>query len=701
MTVYRKSGGTWNTINKIYRKSGGVWESIGSVYRKAGGVWQKVFASLPTPSIESQVLVTLSTTATQTKRLTGTLYRWNNATSVTYTFNKGTNGTTYTPIAAPGTSTNPATGTSNTLDAYTIAQADMVANVTNYFIYVSKGINATYSTSQTSASDYVIVESPRDIASFSSTSFTNQINLSWTNPLYANLFEYQYKTTAGATWSTSFNLVKGTTTTSISIAGLVENTSYDIRVRGWTGTIAGYGYFGNWVTASGIFTLPPQPPNNVISSSASLISSTGFRIDWSAPTVDGTHSAATSYDYGVTTSNVTAPATTNTANTYAIPSTAAGTTYYVWIKAKNAGGPSAGWHVSAPVTTPILKPPNNPSGVVLGIRSTNSLDFSWTAPSADATHNVAQSYVYNYGTSSTNSGTYPYETGSNAPAVTIGGAFFPLAANTTYYIFIKAKNADGLSAGFATGSGSTLALANPPGLPGAMSASNYSQSGMMFTWSAGTGGAPVGYYFGINTSSTTPPTTYGFTYTGGGYIDVGSVISFRAIGLAPSTSYYGWVKAYNSDGESTGGAYSGWTRSSIGTTIVAPTISNPLWSTNVNFQRITTTQNPTNPSLRYGWANGSVSPTTGTYTTISPAGFFFEIWPFSNATGTLYYSNYYSYSTTLITTALVNNVAYPYAKVFTNTSSPAYTSSAVWGRIMLEAYDFDFKSWYAPWTGTA
>ena len=698
MTVYRKSAGTWNKINKIYRKSGGVWQSIGSVYRKAGGVWQKVYASLLTPTIETKVLVTLSTTATQTKKLTGTLYHWNDATSVTFTFNKSTNGTTYTTIAASaGTSTNPAVGASNTLDQYTITQADIVPNVTNYFIYESRGINATYSTSQLSASDYTFVEAPRDLTSFTPTSFSNQINLSWTNPAYCNLFEYQYKTTAGTTWSSSFNLTAGVTTTSISIAGLVENTSYDIRVRGWTGTVTGYGYYGNWTTFT-LSTLPPQPPNNVISSTASLISSTGFRIDWTAPSVDGTHSAATSYNYGVTTSNTIAPATTNTTNAYAIPSTAAGTTYYVWIKAQNSGGSSAGWHVSSPITTTALKPPNSPSGVTLGTRSTNSLDFSWTAPAADATHNVAQSYVYNYGTSPTDSGSYPYDTGSSTPAVTIGGAFLPLSANTTYYIFIKAKNADGNSIGTATGSGATLALANPPGLPGATTAAAYSQSGMGFTWSAGTGGSPTGYYFGVTTSSTTPPTTYGFTYTGGGYIDVGNITSYRAIGLSSSTSYYGWIKAYNSDGSSTGGTYSGWTRSTVGTTAATPTTSNPSWSGAVNFQRNSTGT----LSLRYGWNNGTVAPTTGTYTAMHPeyGGFFFEIWLSSSATGTLYFSNYYSYTTTLITTALVNGVAYPYARVFTATSSPAYTSSVVWGRIMLEALDYDSKSWKSTWSAT-
>lgn len=66
----------------------------------------------------------------------------------------------------------------------------------------------------------------------------------------SNLFEVQYKLTSGTTWSVS-QIINGDVNDILTILGLTENTSYDIRVR----RICGNGTYSAWVTDS-ISTAP-------------------------------------------------------------------------------------------------------------------------------------------------------------------------------------------------------------------------------------------------------------------------------------------------------------------------------------------------------------------------------------------------------------------------------------------------------------
>lgn len=260
MTVYRKTAGNWSKIKTIYRKSGGSWNTVKQVWRKTGGIWRRVYLSALLPEIESQVLLTISSTATQTKKLTGRVYHWNDADSITYRFLKSTDGISFSAISgASGTSTNPLAGSSNTSDQYTLSQSDMVANTTNYFKYESKASNSTYSTEQTSTSVYEIIEMPRDLT-LSLEPFSASITVTFNNDSTGSgRYGYQYKLTTDSTWSTEAFSSPGTITTSISITSLTSNKDYDVRVRGWTGTSNGYGYYGNWAYGA-TKTLAPSEP---------------------------------------------------------------------------------------------------------------------------------------------------------------------------------------------------------------------------------------------------------------------------------------------------------------------------------------------------------------------------------------------------------------------------------------------------------
>lgn len=704
-SIWRKSGGSWVKIKTVYRKTGNSWQSVKRVWRKSGGVWKLVFLQSLTPDIDTQVEISLLTTATQTKTLRGKLYHWNNASAVTYQFAKSTNDITYSNISgASGTSTNPASGLSNTTDQYTLAQADVTANTTNYYKYVSKATNSTYGTEQTSASYYIFIEAPRDL-SLTGTKTSTSATVTWTNDTYAGRYEYQYKLTSSATWSASSYVAPGSTQTSFTISSLTNSTSYDFQVRGWTGTSNGYGYYGNWasvsVTTNGAAS--PNAPTGVQAASGT-ISKDSFFLEWTASTTDSTHDAATSYDFGINSSAGSPPTTLITTgnpgvgqyrnklladtNQYElISSLSANTTYYAYVRAKNSGG-SSDWGASGSITTSTLKPPNNITGLAkdTSIDSQTSLKFTWTAPSVDSTHTDATSYVYSYGTTDsapTNSGDYETTGGAAGTDLTLTG----LTANTNYYIFIKAKNDDGLSSTWVRGTGKTKASSNPPGVPSAVSLGNPSQSGLRFTWSAPTtGGTVVSYIIALSKTTTEPTTENLFSYDDFYYDTGATTTSYTFPILDSSTTYYAWVKARNADGTSTSVRRNA-------TTAAAPSVGAPTWTAGTNFQRTAST-------IRWGWGNtGSLSPTTGTYTTMTRSTMFWEFYT-AQTGGTASNSGAKDYTTTNDTRVTVNSANFPYL-LYSGGTSPdvTYSANARYVRVQASAYDYDSKTWFSSWTG--
>lgn len=701
-SIWRKTGGSWVKLKTVYRKTGGSWQSVKRVWRKTAGAWQLVFLQALTPSIQTKVTISASTSATQTRTLVGRVYFWSNATGVTYQFAKSINDISYTNITgASGTSTNPSSGGSNTNDQYFLSQSDLTPNTTNYYKYISKAVNSTFGTEQTSSSDSIAIEAPRDL-SLSATKTSKTVTVNFTNDTYSGRYEYQYKKTADTAWSSSFYVAPGATETSFTVSSLDSSTNYSFQVRGWTGTANGYGYYGNWATVSATTNAPavPNPPTNI---TYNTISKDSYFIQWTSPVTDATHDAATGFDFGSSSSNTTQPATEVTAagvsntqwktitivdrpnNNELISSLAAGTTYYGWVRSRNAGGVSA-WAVGAAVTTTALKPPNNITGLAKDttVDSETSLKFTWTAGAATSTNGAATSFMYSYNTSNTaptDGGTY--ETADSTTNVTLTG----LTANTTYFIFIKAKNADGLSSTWVSASGKTKATANPPGPVATASAGNASQSGFRFSWTQGTGGNPTTYLIALSTSTTEPTSENIFSYDNF-YYESGTGTNYTFSGLSSSTTYYCWVKARNADGTST-------SVRRTATTAAAPTVGAPSWTSATNFQRVTSGT----ANFRWGWGNtGTLSPTTGTYTTMTRNGMFWEF--YTSLTGTTpSNSGYKSQTTTNDNRVAVNGTNFPYLLWSAGTSPDVtYSANPRYVRVQADSYDYEGKFWQSAWT---
>lgn len=707
-TWVKTGSSAWTQIKSTFIKTSGSWSDMGSAWVKtASSVWTKVFDKPFVPTIAQQVEITMADTATKTKKLTGKLYRWTDSTSIAYRFRKSTNNTSYSNITASiGTSTNPAVGSSNILDTYTLTQADVTPNTTNYFQYVSSASNSTYGTTAESVSFEVSFEMPRNLT-LTGTKTSTSATVTWTNDIHSGRYEYQYKLTSSATWSASVYVAPGATQTSFTRSSLTNSTSYDFQVRGWTApTTNGYGYFGNWATISVTTNGPaiPNPPTNVVESSKDKDS---FFMSWTSPVSDATHDAHTGFDFGASTSNSVAPATQLTSGTGTsagqwrtinivdnpnnyelISSLSPNTTYYGWVRSRNSGGVS-GWAVSAAITTTALKPPNDVTNLAKDttVDSETSLKFKWTSPAVDPTHTDATSYIYRLSTTdAAPTAAEEFETADSTANLTISS----LTGNTTYYFYIKAKNADGRSPNFVRATGKTKASANPPGTPTGVSLGNPSQSGLRFTWTKGTGGDPTTYVIALSTTTTEPTSENSFSYDDF-YLETNSTATSDTFGdLKPNTTYYAWVKARNADGTSTSVRRNA-------TTAVAPTVGAPTWTSGTNFQRFST-------SIRWGWGNtGSLSPAPAspiTFTSMTRDGMFWEFYTSTLSTADPSVTGYKSQTTTNDTRATVNGANFPYLLTSTGTSPDiTYSANARLVRVQAAAYDYEGKGWFSAWTG--
>jgi len=467
-----------------------------------------------------------------------------------------------------------------------------LVNETTYYIWIKakNNIGTSKSSLRASGTPSAFAATPPSPPSAPTViAGSGQLTVSWQTAEGATAYEIWAGTTSNPTISTK----RGDDVTALSsiITGLTNGTTYYVWIKA-KNTI-GTSNFSPMVsgTPSGFLGIPQVPVNSTVSIGTGQIT-----VTWAA--VEG----ATAYEVWMGTVNNSASAAKNgtdisTSLSKTISSLTNGTTYFIWVKAKNnygtsgfspviSGKPIA--NAAAPTLSASngqlsvtwaaiagadqyevfcgtgINPPQTASQTVTGTSTTISGLVNGT------TYNVWISGINSTGTgamSSTanakpigNMGTVTVTTGGSGQLIlnwsTVDGAdqyevyrnttnsipaspsqtvstttatISSLTNGTTYYLWIKPKNANG------TGSASTSINGKPIGTPGTPTlSSGYKQ--LLVTWTAVAGADEYEVYYGIGTPTTLAVMTTGTTTT--------------ITGLTSGTTYHVRLQAKNANGVS-------------------------------------------------------------------------------------------------------------------------------------------------------
>jgi hypothetical protein len=318
-----------------------------------------------------------------------------------------------------------------------------------------------------------------------------QLTINWAAVPGAASYEIYQNTSATIPASPSFTV----TETSRTITGLINGTTYYFWVKA--------------VNANGTSAASPMASGKPIENmgTVTLVSGNGqFVLSWSA--VVGVDQYEV-YDHTSNSIPATSAQTVST-TTATISGLTNGTTYYVWVKPKNAETDSASTVVSG-------KPVGN-MGTVSLVSGNGQLGLSWSAVAG------AEQYEVYYSTTNTIPGS-PAETVTTTTA-TISG----LNNGTTYYVWVKPKNAHGV------GGTSTAASGKPIGNMGTVSLSVGGIGQLILSWTAVAGADQYEvYYSTVNTMPSNSAQTV-------------STTTATVSGLVNGTTYYVWVRPKNTNG---------------------------------------------------------------------------------------------------------------------------------------------------------
>ena len=323
----------------------------------------------------------------------------------------------------------------------------------------------------------------------------SQLSLSWTVVAGADQYEVYYSTIN----TIPANPSQTVTTTAATISGLTNGTTYYVWIKPKNAN-------GSGNTSTVVNGVPMTTPGNLTISAGNQ----QITISWSAV------SGANSYEvyYSTTTTIPTTASFTVTGLSRTITGLTNGTTYNFWVKTVNATG-------TGEASTMASGKPIGNMGTVTLVMGSGQMTASWsTVAGAD------QYEVYHSTTS-----TMPA-----SPSLTVAttmATIISLTNGTTYYVWVKPKNANGY------GNTSTVASGKPflgiPGVPGVPTVSPGYKS-LIVTWTAVAEAEQYEVYYGTDIPTTLVKTITGTTTTIGG--------------LLSGTTYYVRLRAKNASGVS-------------------------------------------------------------------------------------------------------------------------------------------------------
>jgi large repetitive protein len=447
-------------------------------------------------------------------------------------------------------STNGSTWTTfnDGVSATTSATVTALANGTAYTLRVA-AINAVGTGSYVTSGSVTPATTPGAPTNLVTTAGSTQIALSWTAPASnggAAITDYVVQhSTNGSTWIT---FADGTSTaTSATITGLVNGTTYTVRVA----AINAVGT-GSYVTSGSVTpaaTVPGAPTGLSPTAGNAQIA-----LSWTAPASNG---GAAITDYVVQHSINGSTWTTfndgvSTATTATITGLVNGTAYTVRVAAVNSAG--TGSYGTAGPVTPVTTP-DAPTNLVTTAGNAQ-IALSWTAPASNGGAAITD-YVVQYSTNGSTWTTFNDGT-STATSATIAG----LTNGTAYTTRVAAVNAVGTGSYVTSGS---VTPATVPGVPtGLSSTAGNAQIALSWAAPASNGGAAI-------TDYVVEYSTNGSTWIV--FADGTSTATTATItGLVNGTAYTARVAAVNAAGT---GSYVTSGSVTPATTPGAPTGLNP------------------------------------------------------------------------------------------------------------------------------
>jgi len=309
------------------------------------------------------------------------------------------------------------------------------------------------------------------------------------------------------------------TITSQALTSLPSGTALYYRVRAWNAT--GTGPNSGTITATTLTPIPAAPS----AGAATLVSTTGFTANWTAPsgTVSGYY-LDVSLNSGFTSFVGSYSSMAVAGTSQAVTGLSIGTTYYYRVRAWNVGGTGVS---SSTITTLTLTPiPATPVATAATALAVGSFTANWTASTTGPVTGYYLDVATDSAFTSLVSGYSALSVG-NVVTKSVSG----LASGMPYYYRVSAYNVGGVSPVSNVITATTTLTA-----PVASAATAVTAGGFTANWNPSAGA--YGYYLDVATDS-------GFVSMLAGYsnLDVGNVATKAVVG-SPGVPYYYRVRAY-------------------------------------------------------------------------------------------------------------------------------------------------------------
>jgi len=482
---------------------------------------------------------------------------WNNASSYGYELLYGAS----TPIATDSTATKTLVNTNQ----YTITLSDATASsyyfrgrVTAYAGASQTG-NSTVALSTTSARSTITPSTSISVGTATSSGFTVSGTASPVSggSAYVSISEIQIwnssQTSQVATITTGLPGVDSTTGAWAYVwSGGSSSTTYYARVKVRSSdsdqTTVTSGFAGP-ITTSAALTTPTSLSATTDNSSKITLSWSGgsgdiYMLYWLTGASSWPAQSFTGFDF------------TDDASPYEWTSMTRGTTYYFFVRARNGVSPnftySSNWYPAQSQgvigRAPLYSPPS--FTITNSAQSSTSLSWHWTQPTPNSTQDEPTIWDWAITQNTSTPASWPNSIitrpTSGSPLVTSS-----LNASTTYYLHVRARNADNSTTTYQSGSTSAA------------------PAQYTVTWNAnnGSGGGTTGP-LDAGTSHTAPSVSRsGYTFNGWYTASSGGSYVTGAGGSYTPTS--------------TTTVYAQWT-----VVFTPPSSGTPSWSSGSNFQRI-------------------------------------------------------------------------------------------------------------------